>query len=203
MTSFKNVSYGLLFYGLIACGGLLIGACSETGHPGSDARLSQESADSSDISPSTRSYIKTVKPGAAFHFSHEFRFKPQMGQANFVELNIAHPYEAGRIALQATADPGLELSDLTTSFDSEVQAGDDEVWEIGFTPRTDGVHYINIMARHRQSGRSDQMRAFSIRVEVGDIPPKAIRPDTATKTGSPSAQTYTILEADELQPEQD
>ncbi len=136
-------------------------------------------------------YPRTRKPGAAVSFKHAFEAKPEVDQLTTVEITVRDAYMDGTLSLTASGDENLVVFQPTASMTTSMAGADEHVWRVSFEPKSEGVHYLNIVATIEDAGLFPMSRTHAIRIEVGDV--------AASKTAAAptNGEMAVILEAEE------
>ena len=114
----------------------------------------------------------TIKPGAALEFSHKIDGARQVGDVGTAVVTVADGYESGSLRLTARAGEGLELISNENLGTISMTGPGTHVVKIRFRVLSEGVHYISLIAQAREGADQDSFRAVSMRVQIGNAPPK-------------------------------
>lgn len=146
---------------------LFVAAC--TSH---DGAVSSEDAASSEAIDKKQAALKetgrTIKPGAAVAFSHNFRSPPKVGVYSVVEISMTDYYDDGILRARAMGDEGLEVFGAPATFSYALDGPAPGVWDVSVKPLAEGVHYLNITVQVEKNGVAGPARAHSVRIDVGD-----------------------------------
>lgn len=127
----------------------------------------QDSAVGSNDARISAEYGKTIKPGAAVRFTHSLRNKLSPGGDGVLTVTINEAYDEGVLALTASSD-GLEVFATSSSTRFSMDGAERHIWDIYFTAKDPGVHYVNIHAAAQKGGAPIAMRSYAAAVQVGD-----------------------------------
>jgi hypothetical protein len=108
--------------------------------------------------------MKTVKPGAALTFTHEFDGEFQVGAYSDVIISFDDQYRSGQVKLIASGSDSLDVLSSTARKTMSVGSGED--WRVAVKPHHDGVHYLNIIGQVDSNGLS-AVRTHAIRIDLG------------------------------------
>lgn len=136
-------------------------------------------------------YPRTRKPGAAIDFTHKFESVPEVGQFTTVAISIREYYGYGSLTLEASGDESLVVFAPTASMTASMAGTNAHVWRVSFEPKTEGVHYLNIVATIDGPDMEPTARSHAVRIEVGDA--------VSSKTSAEpiNGETAVMLEAEE------
>lgn len=137
-------------------------------------------AENAPIQPTEKSHGKsdrTIKPGAAVSFSHEFDSALVAGQPNAVTITIAHDYADGMLSMQANGSGIVEVSSSNTQKTVPLFERNNVDWRIDFTPTGNGVGYINLLASVSHDTGETSSRSYAVRVALGDTAAAKTNPD--------------------------
>lgn len=142
--------------------------------------------------------FETVKPGAAISLSHTAPQNMQAGQFQTVRLGINEAYIDGRMTLDIIPSEGLRIFGGEDSKTFSMKAFSDHDWPIDVQAESNGIYFLTIFASVTSSdGRENDIRNFSIRLDIGDITPE-MRQAAFPENGTLSADGKTrVLEAAE------
>ncbi|MEO1100564.1 MAG: hypothetical protein AAFW65_01840 [Pseudomonadota bacterium] len=136
-------------------------------------------------------YPRTRKPGAAVSFKHAFEAKPEVDQLTTVEITVRDDYSDGTLSLTASGDDSLIVFGPTASMTASMAGTAEHVWRVSFEPKSEGVHYLNIVATVEEADLFPMARSHAIRIEVGDVAP------SKTAAEPTNGEMAVILEAEE------
>lgn len=111
----------------------------------------------------------TVKPGAGVTMNYEAPQNLEIGQYGVLRLNFSEFYNAGTLRLEARPEEGLRFISEVAEKEISLASGNAHEWELDVTSNKDGIYYVSIFATVKTPEGSDESRAFSARVDVGDI----------------------------------
>lgn len=121
----------------------------------------------------TRAY-STVKAGASVDFRYSLAGEPALNENGSLTMAIAHEYRDATITLQAESEGAVELTGGDTGKTVYVAEPGVINWDIAFTPRAPGVHYINLFAQISKVDGYQSAKSYGVRIAVagpdGDIP---------------------------------
>jgi plastocyanin len=112
--------------------------------------------------------VSTIKPGASVRFSHETSGPVPVDGTGYVTITVNEGYPYGTLELVASANSGLEVRGTSASHVVNMADGTAHSWRVDYQGLTDGVHYLNVMAVAKPTADAGEMRAYAVRVEVGD-----------------------------------
>ena len=149
---------------------LLLGAC---GTPAANDTRAQANTDAAPTSTATSRAklgpaISTIKPGAAVSFLHETSGPVPVDGTGYATITVNEGYPYGTLELVASTNSGLEFIGPGARHTVNMADGTTHVWRIDYQGLSDGVHYLNVNASAKPSTDAPEMRAYSVRVEVGD-----------------------------------
>lgn len=153
-----------LTLGMISGALLLSGACSE------QAEIHTETHAEHSHKVGADGVIRTVKPGAEVTFSHSLRSPARIGARASLDLVIEDQYTDGQLQLVAfSEDDRIEIFGPSSEAVKSLRGDRANEWSVLFTPKEEGIHYISVQATVIKDGKPQSARAYSARIEVGDI----------------------------------
>jgi hypothetical protein len=147
---------------------------------------------------SLASMAATVKPGASVQMSYEAPKNLAVGQYGVLKLSFSENYMSGSLDVEVRAEDGLRF--ITEISEKEFSLAGDapKEWELDVVSNKDGIYYVSIFAQVNTPEGGAESRAFSARVDVGDITKAdAHRPKAENGTLSTDGRTV-VLEAEEI-----
>ena len=114
----------------------------------------------------------TIKPGAAVEFSHKIDGARQVGDVGTAVVTVADNYDGGSLRLTAHAGEGLELVSSANLGTISMKGAGTNVVKIRFRVLSEGVHYLSLIAQADEGAGQDSVRTVSMRVQIGNAPPK-------------------------------
>jgi hypothetical protein len=114
----------------------------------------------------------TIKPGAAVEFSHRIDGASQVGDVGTAVVTVADSYEGGSLRLTARAGEGLELVSNANLGTISMTGAGKHVVKIRFRVLSEGVHYLSLIAEALEGTDQESFRTVSMRVQIGNAPPK-------------------------------
>jgi hypothetical protein len=175
----------------------LLGACSQ------QQRDSASTAEIETAAPPVQQVvlappITTIKPGASVSFSTDRADPIAVGENGSVTLTVNEGYPFGVLHLKASGNKGLNVFGAEKEAQKDMSSGASHQWRIDYSADADGVYYINILATATPEDGFSEMRAHSVRVQVGDWQSAQAKVDAARKTTiTPDGEQMVILEAEE------
>ena len=139
----------------------------------------------------------TIKPGAAVSFTHKARSAVQPGENGTLDLTLIEGYPAGNLTLGITGSDGLVVSTAQSGQSLSMKGADSHQISVTYRAETNGVFYVNVLAKTDTLDGVTSARAYSARVEIGDVTglekPKTDLPLDTNASG----ETVIIMEAEE------
>ncbi len=176
--------------------GLLLTAC---GTADIDAHAQEPAAETQKLKAAKIADFEpvrsTIKPGAALQFTHTIQDKVSPGQNGSVQFTMRESYPGGVVRVEANGTEGLEVfgSAVTQSFDM-TETGE-HVWSVNYRAQGDGLYYLNIVATAEPDNRPAMMRAYSVRLEIGDITQAKLTPPQADVVTRPDGRRAVVMKA--------
>ncbi len=138
----------------------------------------------------------TIKPGADLTFEHGDVAKVAPGQNGSVQVTVRDGYDSGMLEVTSTGSEGLDVFGAEARVRFDMAAGDRHEFRLAYAAEAAGTYYINLHAQVSAEGEPASMRAYAIRVVIGDAAAVASKPAVDTLR-LPDGQTAIILEAEE------
>lgn len=111
----------------------------------------------------------TEKPGASVEIKFEAPEALAVGEYGVLKLTVKDYYDTGTLSLTARPEDGLRLVSETGRKEVSMSGNHPHVWELDIVGVRDGVFYVNVGAMVDVAGENQSARAFSGRVNIGDI----------------------------------
>jgi hypothetical protein len=144
------------------------------------------------------SNVATVKPGAAIDFVYKAPKGLMPADYGKLTLTFFEGYQSGTLRLEANASDGLRLVSEVNKKEFSMSGNDPHEWEVDVTASQDGVYYLNLLATVDLPDGRETGRAFSARIEVGDITSANARQSIKTNGVLSSDGTTIVMEAEEV-----
>lgn len=181
---------------ILACS-VFATACMQTEQVETPVEAVQEaSAEKEQSAAALGPAIATVKPGAPVSFSHRISQLANPGENGRIEFSVSESYPEGTLHVATNGSDGLNVFGSAVEQRFDMADGARHTWSVSYSADNDGVYYANVMAS-TESGDAVMARAYSARVEIGDIS----RAEPAAKNGVASVSTEgeaeIIMEAEE------
>lgn len=145
----------------------------------------------------TKTAVKTVKPGAAIDFKYDVTQNLLPSDYGKVMLAFMDGYDSGTLRLSVEADEGLRLVSEISQKEFSMSGDIAHEWELDVTAAQDGIYYLNILATVDLPNGRESGRAFSARIEVGDITSSSARTSIKSNGTLSFDGTTVIMEAEE------
>lgn len=187
-----------------AVGGLALAGCMQqkSGETAAVAEAADDAVEAAAFAapakqPKLAPEVQTVKPGASVTVTHELSGKTEAGQNGSAKISLYEGYPGGAMIVKATGSEGLDVfgAGATSRFDMASGTGHD--FAVSYRAETDGVYYINLMATAEPEGGKTEIRAHSIRVEIGDWQSAEASKPKPDMEMLPDGQRAVIMEAEE------
>lgn len=144
------------------------------------------------------SMAATVKPGASVQMTYDAPKNLGVGQYGVLKLSFSESYKSGTLDVEVRPSEGLRFITEVAEKEFSLAGDTPKEWELDVTSTQDGIYYVSIFAQVSTPEGGAESRAFSARVDVGDITKAdALRPTAENGTLSTDGQTV-ILEAEEI-----
>lgn len=140
----------------------------------------------------------TVKPGASVQFSHDFPAPPDATRRGTVDIAVTEEYDDGRLFLSASGSDGLNVYGASRTMSAAMTGTRTHAWSLNYQADHDGVFFINIAARTEREGLEPSMRAYAVRIEIGEGAGAAQKPQNGVVEQLEDGSLAVIMPADEV-----
>lgn len=177
---------------MIFAAGLLAVACAQ-----------QDGADAAAVSvePATLEVEATVpgtiKPGASVKFAHSLRGEIDASRSGTVDIQVTEQYSDGTLRLTATGDTGLSVFGASKTAQFAMDGKGTHTWSVNFQADADGVYYINVLANVEVEGHPASMRAYAVRLKIGEGVLEQ-KPENGALEQLSDGEIAVVMEADEV-----
>lgn len=154
---------------------LVLQACS-AGTDGPDAGTGLSAAQKASQDDAVAHDHATIKPGAALTFRHGEVDKVAPGENGSVTVTIEDGYDAGSLEVRSTGSDGLSVFGAQATARFDMAGADAHSVRLAYTAETAGTYYINMMGSVNVEGEAATLRAYAVRVVIGDAAAVATKP---------------------------
>lgn len=118
--------------------------------------------------PIAETVPSTTKPGASVRFSHDFPAPADASRRGTVSIVVSEDYDDGLLHLSATGSAGLAVYGASRTMNVAMAGANSHAWTLNYQADGDGVFFINIAAETEREGLPASMRAYAVRLVIGD-----------------------------------
>ena len=110
-----------------------------------------------------------LKPGASVNYSHNLKSQLSVGESTIFKLTLKEYYGEGQLAVNLAAEGDISLFTSSTQASFDMTQGPNHEMDVSLTARSNGRHYINVVAQATNDRGQSSPRIFSIPVQVGPV----------------------------------
>jgi hypothetical protein len=118
--------------------------------------------------PIAETVPSTTKPGASVRFSHDLPASADASRRGTVSIVVNEDYDDGLLHLSATGSAGLTVYGASRTMNVAMAGANSHAWTLNYQADGDGVFFINIAAETEREGLPASMRAYAVRLVIGE-----------------------------------
>lgn len=141
--------------------------------------------------------VQTIKPGASVTMTHKFLGNAAAGENGAIDVKLFEGYPSGTLFLNATGSEGLNVFGAQAGSRFDMTGNTEHTVRLNYRAATDGVYYVNLMLTAEPSAGETELRAHSIRVEVGDWQSAVAKQEKPNLKTNDDGQAMVIMDAEE------